>query len=394
MGYPQQAQYGPPHNGQQQYPPQPPTAPAYGQDPWANGNLPTGSYDGADPFDNAIPEQRGQRAALAGPDGLPVIHTDREPVFVSPPSLRTLGVGTLIFIVPKKIERGVKSTRKDAFKPIFDRMTADVIVCDGQGRKFGGDPTRTLDDMLGPYPVPCVIEDMWIDKDSIIERVPEHLIGNGFKIGRIVKVKTSNDRMAWNFAAPHEDPAQAAAIVQSLRGIWEAYRSQRLPILSLKTLAEQYGVKPGAAAAQSQPQAGQQYGQAAVVTQQSYGPYATPGPGQYPQPVQQNQPPAWPPMQPGRNVAPMQQVGLTPAGQQVAQQAQGYPAQPVSAPVAPVQDWTLNYPAPPGWQATWPTLAPAQREQMLAQMGVTGPAAQQAAPAAMAGGPYAQGPGY
>lgn len=319
---------------------------AYGQqpDPWANGNLPTGAYDGADPFDNAIPDGRGQRAQLAGPNGQPVIHTDGQPVFVSPPSLRTLGLGTLLIIVPKKLERDIKNTRPGAWKPTFNRLTADVIVCEGQGRMFGGDPTRGLDDPIGPYPVPCVIEDMWIDKDGIIERV-EKVLGTGFKIGRTAKVKTSNDRTAWNFNAPHEDPAIAAQIVQSLRPLWQAYIEQRLPILNLKTLAERYGVKPGAVAAVAPVQA--------QPTQATYNPYA-----------QQAQP-QWPPMQPGQNTAPIQQ---------------GYPqsmqAQPVSAPQAPVQDWTLTVALPPALAAfgpQWGTMTPQARATLLSQAGIATP---------------------
>lgn len=346
MGYPQGNQQYSQYPGQQ-YPPQ-----QAQPDPWAqNGPPPVGSYDGADPFDNAIPEGRGQRAQLAGPDGRPVVHTDGEPVFVSPPSLRTLGVGTLLFIVPKRIERGVKNNRPGAWKPTFDRLTADVIVCDGQGRRFGGDPTRDLDDPLGPYPVPCVIEDMWIDKDGIIERVPESLIGTGFKIGRIAKVKTASDRTAWNFNSPHEDPEQARAIVQSLRPLWEAYKAGQLPILSLKTLAERYGVKPQAT-----------------------------------------------PIQPVYNAQPTQATYNAPPAQ-----FPPMPMQPVSAPVpaAPVADWTLNLPGglPPQlamWAPQWGALAPAQREQMLAMAGVTQNAqnATATAPIGTAGGAYAQGPGY
>lgn len=337
MGYPQQPGYG-----QQQYGGQTATP-----DPWANGNLPTGAYDGSDPFDNAIPDSRGQRAQLADPrTGLPVIHTDGQPVFVSAPSLRTLGIGALLIIVPKKIERDIKNTRPGAWKPTFNRLTADVIVCEGQGRMFGGDPTRGLDDPIGPYPVPCVIEDMWIDKDGIIERV-EKVLGTGFKIGRIAKVKTSNDRTAWNFNAPHEDPAIATQIVQSLRPLWQAYTQQQLPILNLKTLAERYGVKPGTAAAQP----AQQF---TNLTNPAYAGGST-------VPLMPNggavMPPAtWPPIQQGY--------------------PQNMPTQPVSAPQAPVQDWTLTVTLPPAlasFSAMWPTLTREQREQMLANAGVPNP---------------------
>lgn len=344
MGYPAQ----PSGYGQPQHPP---VAQAYGQpDPWANGNVPAQSYDGGDPFDNAMPDARAPRAMLAGPDGTPYLHMG-EPVPVSPPSLRTLGVGRLIFIVPKKMERGIKSTFEGAWKPTFDRLTADVIVCDGQGERFGGDPTKGVPDLLGPFPVPCVIADMWIDKDGILEKVPETLIGGGFKIGRIMKVQTKAKRTAWNFNAPDEDPEKAKAIVNSLRPLWAAYLAQQLPILSIETLAERYGVK-------------------------NVTPPAQPNPVQQPMPQ-------WPPMQPGQAMAPIQQG------------VQQYP-QPVSAPTAPMaDDWTLRRTAPTGWEAQWPSLSSAQREQMLAQMGVTAPAtAATSAPLAPAVGAYAQGPGY
>jgi hypothetical protein len=369
MGYPQQGQMPPayqqnPYGQQDSYgrqignqgfpmsaapvlPPPQMSNPQQQGDPFAN------SFDGADPFDNAMPEQRGQRAALAGPDGRPVIHTDGEPVMVSPPSLRTLGMGTLLLIIPKKIERDLKNTRKTKAdeRDTYNRMTADVIVCDGTGRMFGGDPTRGLDDMLGPYPVPCVIEDMWIDKDGIINRIPDNMIGTGFKIGRIRKTKTNSDRMAWILAAPDENPAQAAVIVQSLRPLWAAYLAQQLPILNLKTLGERYGVKPGAAPVQ----------QTAPV--QAYSPNAPMSPNPY---VQQ-QSPQWPPMQPGQNMAPMQQG----------------PAQPVSAPqwappapttpTAALADWTLQQTPPPGWEQSWAGLGAGQREQILGQLGVHNP---------------------
>jgi hypothetical protein len=354
MGYPQQQQY-------------PPQGNPYGQtDPWANGNLPTGAYDNADPFDNAIPDQRAGRVPMAGPDGLPLMHTDRLPINVTPPSLRTLGVGRLVLVVPKKIERDLPTNDPKAWRSKYDRMTADVIVCDGNPGRYGGDPTRGIDDML-TFPVPCVIEDLWIDKAGIIEKFPESLIGQGFKIGRIVKVKTKSDRTAWNFNAPDEDPARAAAVVQSLRPLWAAYTGQQLPILSLKTLAEQYGVKPGTAAPAAQAMN-----------------FNDPANQAFTQPTQQ-QPPQWPPLQPGQ-MAPMQQ---------------NTPVQPVSAPQAPVQDWTLTVALPPAleqFRPRWAGLAPAMREQMLSQVGVTNPA-QQTTPAGMppigtASGVYVNGPGY
>jgi hypothetical protein len=357
MGYPQQPQYG--QAAPTSYPAQPaPQQSAYTQDPWANGNLPTGAYDNADPFDNAIPEGRGQRVQLAGPDGRPYLHQG-EPVMVSPPSLRTLGPGRLIFIVPKKIERNMKNPFEGGWKDFIDRLTADVIVCDGTGERFGGDPTKGIPDLLGPFPVPCVIEDMWIQNDGIIERVPENLIGNGFKIGRVTKAKTKSNRTAWNFGSPDEDPAKAAAIVQSLRPLWAAYQNQQLPILSLKTLAERYGVKPGAAPVQTQP--ANPYPAGATVP--VFGGHV---------PVQQ-QPPAWPAMQPGQNMAPIQHGFGIGDPRTDAVPPYGPTQPPVSAPVAPAADWTLSAPVPPGWEATWPTLTPAVREQMLAQLGVRNP---------------------
>jgi len=346
MGYPQQ----------QQYPPQAPRS-GYQPDPWANGNTPA-AYDGADPFDNAMPDQRAPRAMVAGPDGRPYLHMG-EPVPVSPPSLRTLGVGRLLIIVPKRMERGLKSTFEGAWKPVFDRLTADVIVCDGQGERFGGDG-RDVPDLLGPFPVPCVIEDMWIDKDGIIEKVPESFIGGGFKIGRIAKVKTKANRTAWNFNAPHDDPEQARAIVQSLRPLWAAYCNRQLPILSIETLGERYGVKSSAHAALAQ--------QAGPVQQQTY---ASGAPAQ---PFQQQPPqPQWPVMAPGQNMA---------------------PAVPVSAPVAPVADWTLGEAPPPGFEGVWASWTPGQREQVLASMSRLNPNAApvQVAQAGPPVGAYAQGP--
>jgi hypothetical protein len=354
MGYPQQ----------QQYPPQAPPS-GYQPDPWANGNVPAGSYDGADPFDNAMPDQRAPRAMLAGPDGRPYMHQG-EPVPVSPPSLRTLGVGRLVFIVPKKMERGIKSTFEGAWKPVFDRLTADVIVCDGTGERFGGDPTKGIPDLLGPFPVPCVIEDMWIDKDGIIERVPETLIGGGFKIGRIAKVQTKAKRTAWNFNAPHEDPEQARAIVQSLRPLWAAYCNRQLPILSIETLGERYGVKNAPMpVAQPSPYV-QQMPQNAPA---QLGMVATPtGPVQ-----QQPSQPQWPVIPPGQNMAPVA---------------------PVSAPVAPVADWTLGEAPPAGFEGVWGSWTPGQREQVLASMGRFNPNAQAVPAVAPGAGAYAQGPGY
>lgn len=387
------------------YPNQQQQQPGYAPDPWANGNVPTGSYDGADPFDNAIPDSRGQRVQLARPDGSPAIHTDGEPIFVSPPSLRTLGIGTLVIIVPKKIERDVVSKRPGAWKPTFNRITADVIVCDGQGRKFGGDPTRDLPDLLGPFPVPCVIEDMWIDKQGIIDRV-ESVLGTGFKIGRIVKVKTDSDRTAWVLNSPEYDPANPAApanperarqIVQSLRPLWQAYLDRQLPILNLKTLGEQYGVKPGATVQQTAPAAS--YSLNAPVSPNPYGqqqPQMAAPAGMQMQPqINQQAPPAWPPMQPGQNMAPMQQQ---PA--QALQALQALQA-PISAPAAPQGDWTLQVALPAALEAfrpMWGTMEPAHREMMLAQAGVVRPGAgayeQQPAATAAPAGPYAAPPPY
>ena len=91
------------------------------------------------------------------------------------------------------------------------------------------------------------------EDDGIIERVPESLIGKGFKIGRLVKRPTKSKRTAWNFLDPAFDlsnpdapidQARSQAIIQSLRPLYQAYQARQLPILSMETLSERYGVKP------------------------------------------------------------------------------------------------------------------------------------------------------
>ena len=327
----QQAMSG--HIVAQQAPPAQPAPPQYAN----QGQQMAQANPLADPFANAgVGERIG--GFKTGPNGHPVVNA----------ALRNLGSGRIVILVPKQLKRGVANPFPESAekKPFRDELTADVIVCTGDPFKFGGN-NKDIPDTLGPVSVPCVIPDAFITNDGVIEKVPEARVGKGIVVAHLVLVKTAKGNYAWN---ANEVPTSEYD-KYGCRQAYQAYVAEQLP----KAEGEQpLKVVANAAPAPLPPAPMQpQYAQPAMI--------ATPA-GPVQQPV-----PQWPPMQPGQNMAPMQQQ---------------YPPQPVSAPVALAPDWTLGVAPPAGYEAVWPTWSPAQREQVWRQMN----------PGQTPG--FQQGPGY
>lgn len=352
MGYPNQAQqynpyaqaqapaypvppqqvnpYGPPA-------PQAPAAPQYanqGQQLAANNGL-------ADPFANAgVGERIG--GFKTGPNGHPVVNA----------TLRNLGSGRIVIIVPKQLKRKQPNPFPEAAekKPFRDELTADVIVCTGDPFKFGGND-KDIPDTLGPVPVPCVIPDAFITNDGVIEKVPEARVGKGIVVAHLVLAKTSKGNYAWN---ANEVPVDQYD-TYGCRQAYQAYVDERLP----KAEGEQPLKQVQSAAPAALPPA----------------PIQQPVQAQYAQPVQQQPVPQWPQMPPGQTTAPM---------------APQMPVAPPMAPAAPAGHWTDNR-APAGYEGVWMTWTPEVRERVLSDMGVPNP---NAAPPAPTGHPQQGAPQY
>lgn len=369
MGYPNQpGQYPPPAQQYIPYPPQQQTPAPYAQpDPWAQQNqqpqaapaAPQYANQGqqmaannglADPFANAgVGARTG--GFRTGPNGHPIVNA----------TLRCLGSGRIVIIVPKQLRRQVANPHPEAAakKPFRDELTADIIVCTGEPFMFGGN-SKEIPDSLGPISVPCVIPDAFITNDGVIEKVPEERIGKGIVVAHLVMTRTSNNNPVWN---ANEVPV-ADYDKYGCRQAYAAYCAEQLP----KAEGEQPLKQVTRAAPAPLPPAVQ--------------------PQQAQQPM-----PQWPPMQPGQNMAPMQQ-------------APQYLPQPV-APQPAAGDWTLTDPRAQqalspggplvGYAQVWATFQAGQREQILGQLGISNQQPAMAGAQAPVGAPqgvYAGPPGY
>lgn len=355
MTYPQYPQQGiAPQYQPGGYPPpaqpQPAQAVPAQQYPQAHGDPFSG-----DPFADAMPTQR---------DGA---RTDEQGNIIVTPTFRTLGVGRLLIIIPKSWHPNEDNPFKNQgpnSKPTRNRLVADVVIANGAPFMFGGDPQKGTPDQFGPAQAPCLIRDMWITQEGIIEKVPPTKVGGGFVIGRLWKGQSAGGNHPWNFGWPKEaTAAEIEADKATLRPAYDAWKAGTLPEPMGKIAPQVHQQThaqpaPPVYASPNQPAAMQQAAPA-------YNPYTQPPPG-YAQP----QMPAYPP-----NAA----MGM--------QAVQGPPAPPV-APAPPAVDWTLQQASPQGWAPEqWQQIGPAQREQTLAMMGVRNPnVPQSGVPAASAQG--------
>lgn len=268
------------------------------------------------------------------------------------PALRCIGVGRLVAIVPLAIHRGERNPYYKASQPVSysnqptrDRLVCDLLICDGQGFMYGGDPTKGLPDNEGPFPAPGYVKDMWITKQSLVDAIPEHTVGGGVVLARFVKVPTSNGNTVWNISKEGLEPgtparAQAAAVYQ-------AYKEGRLPT---HTPSPKAAVQAPPTAGYTTPPA-PNMGNVGVANPA----YATTTPVQFPY----GGAPSPTPLPPGYGqAAPV-------AGAQFPPQAA-----PVAAP-APVGDWTLTHNPPTGFESAWTSWSPEQRASVLAMQGVT-----------------------
>lgn len=143
---------------QQYVPPQ--TQQVYAQQATAPAFAPQQQYSA--PAPGAMVAQAGQFAAPPPPVLSDGENIDRPPV-------KAL-VRRLLIIVPKRIERGLISSRlkDDAGNPkVQDRLTADVIVLDGGPLFWGG---NTPGAKQFNEQVPYVIKGMWLSQRSLIQQ--------------------------------------------------------------------------------------------------------------------------------------------------------------------------------------------------------------------------------
>lgn len=372
-----------------------PTAPqGYAQ------QMPTGAA--ADPFSAARPAFTGQVG----------------------PALRCIGE-RLVVIVPKQILRDEPNPFYKAEQPVSysnsptrNRMVCDLVLVSGQPFMYGGN-NSDIPDTQGPFPVPGVISNYEIIKTSVVNSVDPTTVGGGAVIGYLYKTKTANNNTAWNFG---KTPEAGSPERNFAAQVFQAYQAGQLPthvptapvanpvqpaytmpVGQQAPYIQSYG-QGGPAAQVAQPTMGQyaqmppsqspQFNQTVPGTFNPMGPQAVPAPPSTPAPQGA---PQWPQgMQPGQ-MAPMQQQAPAlgaPYAQPDPWAAQNTPAQPVSAPQAPAQDWTLSIQPPAGYEAVWPTWTAAQREQVARQLGLVPqqPGQPQAQPAQAQ---YGQGPtGY
>lgn len=138
-------------------------------------------------------------AAPAAPtypaDADPFANSDPAPQAARAPRFREL-YGRLIILVPKKLELGVASGRfknPDGSPTTQDRMTADIIVCDGPTIHYGGEPEK-----IPPIPhtktaeVPVKFADAYLSFAGIISQCRDALAARqagrpGMVIGRLTK---------------------------------------------------------------------------------------------------------------------------------------------------------------------------------------------------------------
>lgn len=175
QGYPQQPpQYGPPPG----YPQQPPAQPQY-----------------APP---AAPQQAAPQTQY-GPPRAP----DAPAATVTRPRLQDFGRdGRLVLISPSEIKRGLPN-RLGKPGDTQDRMTADVVILDGNAFPFGGQPEKgvahTLLSSEPPYEIPA----MFISSAPLISQC-ERRVGESV-LGRLRIVPLQNGNSAYRI----DDPTQA-----------------------------------------------------------------------------------------------------------------------------------------------------------------------------------------
>jgi len=147
------------------------------------------------------------------------------------PTLRTLGVGRLVVIVPLEKHRDTPNQFFKADKPVTNSnsptrtyVVADVLICDGHPFMYGGNPTEGTPDTLGPFPAPGVIYRMEIDKKPILDDIPETQIGGGVIIARIVKqAPKGSGNPYWVLSKVTPQDRQIA------RPVYDAYVAKTLP---------------------------------------------------------------------------------------------------------------------------------------------------------------------
>lgn len=276
------------------------------------------------------------------------------------PTLRNLGLGRLIVIIPLAKYRDQPNPFFDSSEPEGKRnsrlrtyIEADVLVCDGAPFMYGGN-SRDVADFLGPFPVPGVIRGMEIDKKSILDDIPETQIGGGVIVARLAKQppKSGSGQPYWVIQKVEPgDPARSVTALQ----VFNAYKAGQLPThvpppveQQAAQVVPQYNIPPVAT-------------QPAQAMQATYNPYAS---------VQQ----------PVSASVPMggQMVFNAPTGQPNPYAQQSAPPQmqpaPAANPYAQPDPWADMPPnAPDDVRRAWGSLSPQQKDMVRQQLSGAAP---------------------
>lgn len=329
--------------------------------------------------------------------GDPFSDPEKQSTGAGKPTLRVLGIGRLVAIVPLEKHRDQPNPYYKADKPVTNSnsptrtyIVADVLVCDGQPFMYGGntmdpDPAKHAD-LFGPFPVPGVIFGMQIDKKPILDDIPETQIGGGVILARLAKQGGANGgNPYWVLSkATPQDRAIASPIYQAYKNgqlpthvppppapaqnagqPTYGYPAGQVPQTPPGMVPTPYGMAPAAsvhpeyAAAVSAPgaQVVPMGGQVAPISPQQ--PQWPTSPAQYPQPINPAQPVSAPATAgylggPGASAS-----GAAPTGSPYAQpdpwaQQQSAPPAPADVPV-------------PGYEAGWHTFSEPQKQMIRAQ---------------------------
>lgn len=260
------------------------------------------------------------------------------------PSLAALGLGRLVIMIPKGEVYQEKSKFKDpktGAERMANALLVDILICDGPEIMFGGDPDEGIAHTHRTA-APTWFANQRIMGDRIIDQIVTSS-RQGVCLGRLGKKPSANGgRAMWELIKPSEQDVQIALPV------YTAFVSGQFPQAEII----QFGVRPGAA-------------------------YPPPMAPQF-QPQAAPAMPQWPAAQPAVVAQPM---AYTPPPPPVAPAQPAWQAGPIFPPAPVVEaDWTLNTMPPgfPGSPEQWTGATREQRQQFLAQAGITGP--QQAMP--------------
>lgn len=244
--------------------------------------------------------QPPQYAPPAQPQGNPaagLADPTPPPAAGASPRIQDLGVGRLILIYPKKVEKVPSTFKGDPPGTMKDRMTADLVVLDGAPFTYGGSELagRAHDKQCT---APARFSNVWINQIALISACADVLAEvqqgkPGMVLGRLDRGQPSGGQPPW-ILKKATDEDRAIAIAYLNKCALEGTPPNNVTLFGAPPAGIPLGTPPGvaqamqhAAAMAQQPQYAQQYQQP-----QQY--LAAPDPGaQYaPQSPQPQAPPA------------------------------------------------------------------------------------------------------